>query len=231
MDRRSFLTRLGIGGAAVAAPVGGYALGHHVGSSHLSGDYTASVAAGERRGAATVWWSAEGDQRRLALTFDDGPTEQFTAGVLDVLQQYDVTATFFLIGELVRRHPDLVRRTLDAGHEVGNHTFDHYSAATQAPDEVRRTVERGADAVAELLGERPRWFRPVKGHITGSLMAAVAEFGHDLAMWSVSRGPADTVGSLSLGIVSQLVALMDGRVDVRSEPGVGSVFTAVTSPT
>lgn len=222
MDRRSFLTRLGIGGAAVAAPVGGYALGHHMGSSQLSGDYTASVAAGERRGAATVWWSVEGEQRRLALTFDDGPTEQFTAQVLDVLQQYDVTATFFLIGELVQRYPDLLRRTLDAGHEVGNHTFDHYSSATQAPDEVRRTVERGADAVAELLGERPRWFRPVKGHITGSLMAAVAEYGHDLAMWSVSRGPADTVDATDVDAVRQhmIEAVHEGAIVILHD-GIG----------
>ena len=197
------LTRLGIGGALVAGPVAGAAVGYQRGTDQLSGTTIASVRAGEGRGAATIWWSRTTERRSLALTFDDGPTARFTPGVLDVLDRYAVSATFFLIGELVQRDPELVRRAIDAGHEVANHTFDHYSAALQAPDDVRRTVERGADAVAELLGERPRWFRPVKGHITGSLMAAVAELGHDLAMWSVSRGPADSVGPTDVDAVQR----------------------------
>lgn len=129
----------------------------------------------------------------VALTFDDGPTTRFTPAVLDVLARYSAPATFFLIGELVARHPDLVFRALEDGHEVGNHTFDHFSAALQSPDAVRRTVERGADAVAQVTGARPRWFRPVRGHLTGSLLTAVNELGHDLAMWSIGRGPAGDV--------------------------------------
>ncbi len=194
MDRRTFLRRAGIGGAgiaAVAAPVGTYALGQHLGSRQLSGNYSASVKAGMIRGGVNVWWSVSTDDRVLALTFDDGPTEQFTDEVLDVLARYEVPATFFLIGELVERRPDHVRRTVEAGHEVANHTFDHFSAAIQSPDEVRRTIERGADAIAEVVGERPRWFRPVRGEVTGQVLQAAAEVGHDVALWSVSRDPGN----------------------------------------
>jgi peptidoglycan-N-acetylglucosamine deacetylase len=164
-------------------------VGRDQGGSRVVGDYSRSVMAGQRRGSVNVWWSADTDDKVLALTFDDGPTPQFTLSVLDVLSTYHVPATFFLIGELVHRHPNHVRRMLDDGHEVANHTFDHYSAASQSRDETRRTVERGADAIAEISGERPRWLRPVRGHITGALLDAAAEMEHDIAMWSVSRDP------------------------------------------
>lgn len=222
MDRRTLLRRLGIGSALVAGPVAGAAVGYQRGTDQLSGTTTASVRAGEGRGAATVWWSRTTERRSLALTFDDGPTTRFTPGVLDVLDRYGVPATFFLIGELVQRDPELVQRAIDAGHEVANHTFDHLSAALQQPDEVRRTVERGADAVARVLGERPRWFRPVRGHITGSLLAAVNELGHDLAMWSVGRGPAGVVADDDVdGVRDHLIASVHPGAIVILHDGIG----------
>ncbi|MEN9504839.1 MAG: hypothetical protein RI958_765 [Actinomycetota bacterium] len=197
MDRRSFVTRAGLGGAAVAAavgvPVGAFAAGNHRGSERMTGGFRSNVSAGMRRGDITVWWSREqgtdGGERSLALTFDDGPTGLFTPNVLDILARYDVPATFFVIGELVRRRPDDVARMVELGHEVANHTYDHHSAALQTGGEVRSTIERGADAVAAVTGERPRWFRPVRGHVTGAVLQAAAELGHDVALWSVSRDP------------------------------------------
>lgn len=192
MDRRRFLRRLGIGTAGVftvAAPSGAYVVGHQQGEAAVTGNYGRNVKAGQRRGGVNVWWSVTTDTKVMALTFDDGPTSQFTPSVLNVLGRYQVPATFFLIGELVRRRPDHVRRILDEGHEVANHTFDHFSAAGEQPTDTRRSVERGADAIAAITGSRPRWFRPVKGHMTGALLAATAEMGHDIALWSVSRDP------------------------------------------
>jgi peptidoglycan/xylan/chitin deacetylase (PgdA/CDA1 family) len=189
------LKRLGIGGASAlgaSVPVGTYFAGLHNGETHLSGANAASFSAGERTGHVRVWWSVDatpaGTSKRLALTFDDGPTTQFTARVLNTLAAEEVTATFFMIGACIDKHRDLAERVHDEGHTLGNHTYDHYTAAIQSPDDVKKTVERGADAVARITGERPRWFRPVRGQITGALLQAVAGAGHDLAMWSVSRG-------------------------------------------
>jgi peptidoglycan/xylan/chitin deacetylase (PgdA/CDA1 family) len=219
------LTRLGIGSAGAAAvglPIGTYALGRHVGSERLDGDLQRSVKAGQRTGAVRIWWSIDAVGKALALTFDDGPTTQFTAEVLDVLERARVPATFFLIGELVERHPDLVRRTVDAGHEIGNHTFDHFSAAVQSPDDVRRTVERGADAIAAITGDRPRWFRPVRGEITGALLAAAAEFGHDVAMWSVSRDPVgDLADDDADGVLAAYTTAVDDGALVIFHDGIG----------
>ena len=123
MDRRTLLKRLGIGGAGVlgtSLPVGTYIAGVHNGEYRLHGDFSADITAGQRRGHVRVWWSVEGatsdnGAKRLALTFDDGPTTQFTAKVLDILAEHHVTATFFLIGELVKRHPDAGRSHVARG--------------------------------------------------------------------------------------------------------------------
>ncbi len=234
MDRRRFLKRLGLGTAGVAAvavPGGAYLAGEHFGETRLDGDYSASVKAGQHRGNVNVWWSRTAADKVLALTFDDGPTEQFTDEVLDVLAQYEVPATFFLIGEMVRRLPDHVRRMIEEGHEVANHTYDHHSAAIQSPDAVRRTVERGADAVADILGERPHWFRPVKGHVTGALLDAAAEMNHEIALWSVSRDPG--VGTADGDVEGVLRNYVDGVHDgaiVIFHDGIGRSAFEITGP-
>ena len=228
MDRRTLLKRLGLGGAGAlgaSLPVGGYLTGLHNGEHRLSGYYTASVSAGERQGNVRLWWSVDAGRsadptKMVALTFDDGPTRQFTSKVLNILADHNVPACFFLIGELVRRHPDLVRRMLEEGHEVGNHTFDHYSAGTQSPDDVRRTVERGANAIASISGERPRWFRPVRGHVTGALMQAVADAGHDMALWSVSRGDAAADDDVQAVRENYITTIHDGAIVIFHD-GIG----------
>lgn len=236
MDRRTLLKRLGIGGVGVAAasvPVAAYAAGVHNGEYRLNGDYSASVRAGERQGHVRLWWSVPPDSapdgKVLALSFDDGPTKQFTAEVLDILAAHRVTANFFLIGELVKRHPDLVRRIIDDGHAVGNHTYDHLSAAIQSPDDVRRTVERGADSIARITGERPRWFRPVKGHVTGALLEAATAVGHDLALWSVSRGAAAADDDVDAVREHYLSSVHDGAIVIFHD-GIGRSAWELTGP-
>jgi peptidoglycan-N-acetylglucosamine deacetylase len=237
VDRRTLLKRLGLGGAGAlgaSLPVGTYFAGLHNGEHRLHGDYTASVSAGERQGQVRLWWSVDAGRaaeptKMVALTFDDGPTRQFTSRVLNILGDHNVPASFFLIGELVRRHPDLVRRILEEGHDAGNHTFDHLSAGTQSPDEVRRTVERGANAIASISGERPRWFRPVRGHVTGALMQAVADAGHEMAMWSVSRG--DTAADDDVDAVREnyISTIHDGAIVIFHD-GIGRSAWELTGP-
>ncbi len=216
----------------MAAPVGTYALGHHLGSTELAGNYRESVTAGQARGGVNVWWSVDTDgDKVLALTFDDGPTKQFTSEVLSILGRYDVPATFFLIGELVERRPDAVREMIEAGHEVANHTFDHFSAASQSAAEIRATIERGADSVAAVSGDRPRWFRPVKGHVTGTVLRAATELGHDLALWSVSRDAGDQTAIDDVGGVrtNYIDGVHEGAIVIFHD-GIGRSAFELTGP-
>ncbi|MBA5790293.1 polysaccharide deacetylase family protein, partial [Escherichia coli] len=74
--------------------------------------------------------------KRIALTFDDGPSASVTPGVLDTLKRYDVKATFFVLGSSVVQNPGLVKRELDEGHQVGSHSWDHPQLTKLSEQEV-----------------------------------------------------------------------------------------------
>jgi peptidoglycan-N-acetylglucosamine deacetylase len=101
------------------------------------------------------------NQPYLAMTFDDGPSAEYTPRLLDLLKARHIKATFFLVGKNVEAHPDLVRRIIAEGHEVGNHTWDHPQLSklsdTQATDEIEKTqnVIRAACGVTPVLLRPP----------------------------------------------------------------------------
>jgi peptidoglycan-N-acetylglucosamine deacetylase len=186
--RREVLGRLGLAGAGAVVGAGAVRLYEDVLTTHVSpATLASSLAPAAVRGSGRLWWSGPAHARTAALTFDDGPTEQFTSQVLDALDAAHVRATFFVIGALVDRHPDLVRRARDAGHEIQNHSQDHLSAALVGRDEVRDAMARGADAVERVTGRRSQWYRPPRGEVTSATVLAARETGHTVALWSVAR--------------------------------------------
>ena len=120
-----------------------------------------------------------------ALTFDDGPTDDSTPRILDVLGELGVKATFFVIGANVRRAPGIVRRIHAEGHVVANHSFDHphfgvLRGGRYWDDQVRRTDE----AIASVIGVRPGLFRPPMGVRTWCVTRATARYGHTIITWT-----------------------------------------------
>lgn len=98
--------------------------------------------------------------RVVALTFDDGPNEPFTGRLVDILRQREVRATFFQVGRAVARDPDSSRALLDAGHTLGNHSYSHEMRRCFAERHIEAEVARTQDVFGELLGHRPRLYRP-----------------------------------------------------------------------
>lgn len=99
----------------------------------------------------------------IALTFDDGPNADTMLDFLDVLEHYDVKATFFLIGKLVSTNPSnavAVKRLYQAGHEIGNHSYSHIDLAKLSEDEILAEIENCQIAVEQVIGVRPTLFRP-----------------------------------------------------------------------
>jgi peptidoglycan/xylan/chitin deacetylase (PgdA/CDA1 family) len=142
------------------------------------------TAAGSGPGLGTqriLWSGADA----VALTFDDGPDPDLTPPLLDLLERRGLTATFLLIGARVEEHPDLVRRAVDGGHELGNHTWSHRSLATLDRHEVHRELER----TAAVLPHPVRWFRPPDGVLTGAGAQVAAEHHYDVLLWSCSASP------------------------------------------
>ncbi|MEU6039311.1 polysaccharide deacetylase family protein [Actinomadura sp. NPDC047616] len=117
----------------------------------------------------------------VALTFDDGPGA-YTGRLLDQLRAAHVHATFFLLGQNVAGHRGLVRRMVEEGHEVGNHSWSHPDLTTLPSWEVRAQVRRTQQAVQDVTGVAPVLFRPPYGAVDGRVADAV---GMPLVLWSV----------------------------------------------
>ncbi len=98
--------------------------------------------------------------RTIALTFDDGPDPTWTPRILDVLARHRARATFFQVGSHVNEHPDIARRVLADGHEIGNHTFTHTDIAAIGPRRLDAELALTANAVAAATGHRPVLMRP-----------------------------------------------------------------------
>ena len=148
---------------ALAGP-GAPGLGLWIGA-FLVVDVVLLVAMLERRAPlfGRIVWRGRPDEPRVALSFDDGPTEPHTSQILAVLRDHGVKATFFMLGANVDRHPGTVRRLIADGHEVGNHTYDHGVLPLKGPRAIRRAIRQGNDAVARAAGVRPALFRPPHG--------------------------------------------------------------------
>jgi peptidoglycan-N-acetylglucosamine deacetylase len=120
----------------------------------------------------------------VALTFDDGPDPLGTPAVLAQLRELGWTATFFLLGSQVRRFPDVAREVVAAGHEVALHGDEHCNHLFRPAGWVRRDLTRGAAAVEEATGVRPRWYRPPYGVLSGGTLRATAGLGLTPVLWT-----------------------------------------------
>ncbi len=126
------------------------------------------------------------DDRILALTLDDGPHPDHTPDILDVLQDLGIPATFFVVGENLRAHPELLRRTAAQGHQLANHTWSHPALRRLPASGVREELERTSDAIAQLNdGLYPRWFRAPGGDFDPVSLQASADLGMQPLSWSV----------------------------------------------
>lgn len=121
-------------------------------------------------------------ERIAALTFDDGPHPEFTPRLLEVLEHYGARATFFMVGESASRYPELVRRIADAGHAIGNHSWDHPSF----PAITSRERVRQIRACEEVIGSNgQKLFRPPFGNQTFRSRLDALRLGYRVVAWNV----------------------------------------------
>lgn len=101
--------------------------------------------------------------KKIALTFDDGPSPDTTPQILSLLDKYNAKATFFLLGERVEKHPEIVQWIYEAGHEIGNHTYNHLDLTTLTAEQIMNQYEQTDDAIMEAIGQPSTVFRPPYG--------------------------------------------------------------------
>ncbi|HVJ89781.1 MAG TPA: polysaccharide deacetylase family protein [Labilithrix sp.] len=183
---------------------------------------------------AKAWRLAEGphrkagDHRRLVtLTFDDGPFPETTPKVLELLAKYDVRATFFVIGRYLDGNDDRARATrrvlkkiVDAGHLVGNHTYDHALLTAISHTQVLEQIDRSAASIERVIGKRPFLFRPPFGQLDDFGEEASRARRLDLLLWNMEAQDMERtdVRAMFSDLVRQLTYTQGGVVllhDIR----------------
>ena len=122
----------------------------------------------------------------IAMTFDDGPHPKNTPRLLDMLRQRNIKATFYVIGTNVKRYPEITRRIVAEGHEIGNHTWTHPNLTKLSDAQVRSQMSSTRDQIVKTTGVLPRTVRPPYGALlTRQRKMIYNEFGYPTIMWSV----------------------------------------------
>lgn len=126
----------------------------------------------------------ENSEKTIYLTFDQGYENGYTEKILDTLKEKNVKATFFLVGDYARRNEELVKRMIDEGHTLGNHSMSHYSMPDLSYDECVEEVSSLHSYVKETYGYDMTLFRPPMGEYSESSLAATQDCGYKTLLWS-----------------------------------------------
>ena len=168
--------------------------------------------------------------KTVALTFDDGPGP-YTPQILNILAQYNVKATFFMIGSMIDQHPEIARMVSLDGHAIGNHTMTHRNLATLGPSDMAYQITEGAKTIRWATGVDTTTFRPPGGRYTPATLQYLNQHGYKLYMWSVDPRDWDNASAeqiqqhvLNHATNGSVILLHDGggnrKETVKALPGI-----------
>jgi peptidoglycan/xylan/chitin deacetylase (PgdA/CDA1 family) len=131
---------------------------------------------------------ARGNSKRkqVALTFDDGPHPEYTCQLLAVLEHYDVKATFFFVGVQSKRHPEWVKMSHQAGHEIASQTYDHFRLPKLPYNEKVHQIDAYQQVIEELTGTTPRFLRPPGGQVDNETATIARDRNMVIGLWDVA---------------------------------------------
>lgn len=133
-------------------------------------------------------WEIKNSENKIYLTFDDGPIPEVTEWVLDVLKKQDIKATFFCIGDNIRKNPEVFRKVINGGHSIGNHTFNHlkgWGSSTKNYIENALLCENEIAEKYDFGNQKSKIFRPPYGKIKFSQSKILRKMGYKIIMWDV----------------------------------------------
>ncbi len=136
-------------------------------------------------------WDIPTMEKKVYLTFDDGPTPEITAWVLNQLKEFNAKATFFCIGENIQKYPEIFDSILTNGHTIGNHTFNHYNGwKTKTQDYIENTI-LCESVIQKSKANSAMLFRPPYGKIKRLQAKILLERGYKIIMWDVLSADFD----------------------------------------
>jgi len=137
-------------------------------------------------------WRINTDKKEIYLTFDDGPVPEFTPWVLKQLKKYDAKATFFCVGENIKRYPKIYQKIRQGGHSTGNHTYNHLQGwKTPTKKYVKNILKAESYLQNATVRNGKKLFRPPHGRIRPEQARALRKKGYKIIMWDVLSGDFD----------------------------------------
>ena len=125
------------------------------------------------------------DERVIALTFDDGPHPYLTPEILEILDDFDAKATFFVVGSMARLYPATLKAVSDAGHEIGNHTYTHLMESNGGCEKLKKEIIDTEQAILEIALQKSTLFRPPTGYICKNAVKMTGELGYKTIVWDI----------------------------------------------
>jgi peptidoglycan/xylan/chitin deacetylase (PgdA/CDA1 family) len=135
-------------------------------------------------------WRKEGQEKVIYLTFDDGPHPEITAWVMDELKKHQIKATFFCVGENLKKHTETAKQLLTQGHQIGNHTMHHIKGWKHKNIDYLKDIESCENEIRDIHEQldikkpQPRLFRPPYGQIKPSQIKLLRTKGYEIIQWS-----------------------------------------------
>ena len=153
-----------------------------VSAVYASGIKSAEVAARKRE---LPIYSVERNDNRIAISFDAAWGSDKTKKILDILDEFGVKTTFFMVDIWTQRYPDLAREIAARGHDIGNHSSTHPKMSTLSREKIKAELETMSDNAEKIIGVRPRLFRPPYGDYSNQVVLTARELGYETVQWSV----------------------------------------------
>ncbi len=135
--------------------------------------------------------------KKISLTFDDGPNNTYTPKVLEILNRYNIKATFFMLGENIKRFPDIARKAAASGHTIGNHTYRHPNLyiTNLSETEIREEIDSTALIIEEITGKKPNLFRSPYNYLDEELISILKEKKYNIISWTYAPRDWEDISS------------------------------------
>ncbi len=173
---------------------------------------------GRKNRPGVIYWHGNPGLPQIALTFDDGPNEPYTLQILDILDKYNIKATFFIVGRNVEKFPEAAAKVAEAGHVIGNHTYNHRGQLLNTPLRAAGEIKRAEEAIKKVTSIPLYLFRPPYGAVNRWVLRQAEKLGYVICQWSVNAGDwrgADP-GKIKKKVLSEvengaIILMHDGR--------------------
>lgn len=130
-------------------------------------------------------------QKVIALVFHDGPHPKYTIEILDILKEYDIKATFFVLGMHAEKYPEIIKRQVEEGHEIGNHSYSHINMRKATKKQIREEFEKTQEIIYSIAKIRPKVFRPPYGNYNRDVIEIISSDDIPIVLWTFYQDSKD----------------------------------------